>query len=432
MIEDKKIENLFRDNQHKLDEMPSPMAWDRLEVRLEKRDLNRTQSGWRRLAVAAAVLIAVSMIGLWTYINPLGGLDQTSRLFDEKELASEIIASDAPTPARPILMSHREKVQYLDDVSNTRMNTRPALAENKPKKPTTNVSPAKIAPQANSKSVPAPKANVADAITTIDITVQADAEPILEEKMMEKVAEEDIIIIGNATTKEDDSDKALEGEIAANQSVVTTSTPSPPKLTTTSTTSGYTTYTYDAETTPEYDVEEAVVMEEATAKETKKKRRAKRSADKTAASKDFSSESIPAPATAAKPEPELDRFDWLLGKWTDEDDNSFEEWQRIAPNILEGRGYFVVDVDTTFTQSMKIVQSNRQVFFMVDGQVVEGKFELEKYDDRTATFKNKAKASEQITLKKDANNAYSVTIEKSKKQAARERKKKKRTFKRVD
>jgi len=202
------------------------------------------------------------------------------------------------------------------------------------------------------------------------------------------------------------------------------------------TTTGNVAGTYDLEAPSsgylevEAEEDDIVVMEEVAAKETKKIRKAKRFADK-ATAKDFRSQST-TPAAAAKPEPELDRFDWLLGKWTDEDDNSFEEWQRIAPNILEGKGYFVVDVDTTFTQSMKIVQSNAQVFFMVDGQAVEGKFELEKYDDRTATFKNKNEASEQITLKKDANNAYSVTIEKSKRQVARERKKKKRTFKRVN
>jgi len=43
-----------------------------------------------------------------------------------------------------------------------------------------------------------------------------------------------------------------------------------------------------------------------------------------------------------------------------------------------------------------------------------------KYDDPSATFKNKNESNEQITLKKDANNAYAVAIEKSKKQTARE------------
>lgn len=433
MIEDKKIENLFRDNQHKLDEMPPSMVWDKLEVRLEKRDLNHKQFMWRRLSIAAAVFIAVSMIGVWMYINPLGNtMNQTAELFPKKELASEIIASDAPTPARPILMSHREKVQYLDDVSNTRMNTRPALAENKPRKPTTNVSPAKIAPQANSKPIPAPKADATNGITTIDMTVQADSEPAAEPKMPEEIEDEEIIEGALALEKNASKSIVYDNATDSSKDIKETSFSYTPPPTTTGNVAG----TYDLEVPSssylevEAEEDDIVVMEEVAAKETKKIRKAKRSADK-ATAKDFRSQST-TPAAAAKPEPELDRFDWLLGKWTDEDDNSFEEWQRIAPNILEGKGYFVVDVDTTFTQSMKIVQSNAQVFFMVDGQAVEGKFELEKYDDRTATFKNKNEASEQITLKKDANNAYSVTIEKSKRQVARERKKKKRTFKRVN
>ncbi len=432
MIEDKKIENLFRDNQHKLDEMPSPMAWERLEVRLEKRELARKPLLWRRLAVAAAVLIAVSMIGLWTFINPLVSANKTAILFPNTELASEIIASDAPAPARPILMSHREKVQYLTEVSNTRMNTRPALAENKLREKTTNISPSKsIRPQA---AKPKPQAD-APSITTTDMMVQADVEPIVEEKIIQKFAEKDIIVTDNATEKEDDSDKIITDEVAANQAVVVAPT-TPTMPTTISTTSGYSINTdvNDAEIAPQYDVEaeaeEIIVLKEQATRETKKKRRARRSADKMTATKDTKNESIPSPAAPA--EPELDRFDWLLGKWTDEDDNSFEEWQRIAPNILEGKGYFVVDVDTTYTQSMKIVQSNAQTFFMVNGQLVEGQFELKKYDDSTATFKNKNESNEQITLKKDTQNAYSITIEKSKKQTAREKRKKKRMFRRVD
>ncbi len=439
MIEDKKIENLFRDNQHKLDEMPSPMAWDRLEVRLEKRELtHRKRFVWRRLAIAAAVIIAVSMIGLWTYIDPLSStMNQTAEIFPKKGelLASEIISSDAPSPARPLLMSHREKVQYLTEASKTRMNTRPALAlkENKSTEKATNVPPTKPKPQTTK---PQPQADVAP-ITTTDMTVEADFAPIEIEKNMEEAATAKVVIaeevIELPTKAYKELDEAADGHGAI--AIGTTTSATTPTTTQPTTISGYTFYDNVDDTPQDYsddveeEVEEVVVLEGLEAERDKQISKARRSADKARAAKDVRSESMPAMDVA---EPELDRFDWLLGKWTDEDDNSFEEWRRISPNILEGKGYFVVDVDTTFTQSMKIIQANAQVFFMVNGQMVEGEFELEKYDDRTATFKNKQEAREQITLEKDDGNAYSVTIEKSKKMTAKERRKKKRTFKRVN
>ena len=437
MIEDKKIENLFKDNQHKLDEMPSPMAWNRLEVRLEKRHLNRKQSVWRKLSVAAAVFIAVSMIGLWTYINPLGSpMNKTAQIFPTKKLASEIIASDAPAPAHPLLMSHREKVQYLTEKSKT--NTSPPIVRHNNKQNkipniplAKSVSPkiAKVRPQGDAPPV----------IATPDMTVQADVEPLVEEVMDEKITKDIAVTHGGIELQNNDKSNnsfdSLPGEAIAYTGLTTTSSTTP--VTTQITTGNviniedemekkYNDSSEDLEiAVAETKIPEQVVVEEA--QTTSKQRSASK---KPIARPSIEAESAANPAVSV--EPELDRFDWLLGKWTDEDDSSFEEWRRIAPNILEGKGYFVVDVDTTFTQSMQIIHSNAQVFFMVDGQLVEGKFELQKYDDQNAVFKNKDVENEQITLKKDAKNVYSVTIEKSKKQAAREKRKKKRKFRRVN
>jgi len=128
----------------------------------------------------------------------------------------------------------------------------------------------------------------------------------------------------------------------------------------------------------------------------------------------------------------IDKFDWLLGKWADEADSSFEEWYRTDADTIEGKGYFVVDVDTTFTHSMRLVELNKQVYFMVNGQLVEGNFQLESYDNRRAIFKNGTNNNAQITLKQDATNTFSMTVEdQSTQKEAKESKRKRRTLKRV-
>jgi len=437
MIEDKKIENLFRDNQHKLDEMPSPMAWDRLEGRLNERDTRHKGFTWQRLAVAAAVFIAVSMLGMWTLVDPLGSeMNKTTALLAERQLASEIIASDAPAPARPILMSHREKSQYLTEVSKTRINARPALAERLPIK-TMNAPPPKVIPQTK-QFVPTSQAESTPSITSTNMMVQEDIQPVTKEDIIEIQAKKEMEIAELKASSDDSFVKDKQIEMAENQSVVTV----PSNISTTS--ADYADAVYDIvaeEKTEEIfdegiSLDEIMVRKESKAKRSDKKRRKAKTQNK---KEIVETRAVTPPSPAAiiiaeaemEAEPGLNHFDWLLGKWVDEDDNSFEEWQRTNANTLEGKGYFVVNVDTTFTQSMKIVQANQTVYFMVNRQLVEERFELEEYDDRSATFKNENETKEQIILKKDKNNSYSITIEKNKKETVRERKKKKRIFRRV-
>lgn len=68
----KDLFDLFRENQHKLDESPSPQTWRRLEKRLDTRRAARGSSIYRIMAMAAGVMLLIGVFSL------LPAFDQSS------------------------------------------------------------------------------------------------------------------------------------------------------------------------------------------------------------------------------------------------------------------------------------------------------------------------------------------------------------------
>lgn len=62
----KDISDLIRDNQHKLNERPSPRAWRRLESKLDQQHSRHQTSLYKQLAMAAAVIALVAVASLIT------------------------------------------------------------------------------------------------------------------------------------------------------------------------------------------------------------------------------------------------------------------------------------------------------------------------------------------------------------------------------
>ncbi len=62
------IEDLFRDNQHGLDEKPRDLLWDRIEDRLEEKSVLKKKNDWWKYAAAASVVAGMS-IGVWALMN---------------------------------------------------------------------------------------------------------------------------------------------------------------------------------------------------------------------------------------------------------------------------------------------------------------------------------------------------------------------------
>lgn len=64
MKANKDIFDLFRKNQHKLAERPSPIVWRRLERRLDAHQRRNQRSLYRQLSMAAGLLILLGFIAL--------------------------------------------------------------------------------------------------------------------------------------------------------------------------------------------------------------------------------------------------------------------------------------------------------------------------------------------------------------------------------
>ncbi len=93
MKKEKDIFDLFRENQHKLSRKPSPQTWQKLERRLNRRNLHSGHSGW--VSLAAAVLLLVGVIGLLT----LFANQQQKR--DMASVQPKPVLEDLQVPAHP-------------------------------------------------------------------------------------------------------------------------------------------------------------------------------------------------------------------------------------------------------------------------------------------------------------------------------------------
>lgn len=60
---------------------------------------------------------------------------------------------------------------------------------------------------------------------------------------------------------------------------------------------------------------------------------------------------------------ELDQLDWILGKWSNENEESqsYEVWQRTNDSVFSASSITVVEGDTVFVESMVLEQKNGEV-----------------------------------------------------------------------
>lgn len=86
------IFDLFRQQQHKLNERPSPHVWRRLEDRLGHRQQARHHSMLRQWSLAAAVVILTGLVWLITW------------------------SIDRPAPATPLASNHYGQPIALEDI----------------------------------------------------------------------------------------------------------------------------------------------------------------------------------------------------------------------------------------------------------------------------------------------------------------------------
>ncbi|MBA5628795.1 hypothetical protein [Moheibacter lacus] len=68
MSEKDPIEELFRENQHGLDEKPRDLIWDRIEERLDEKSVVKKKPNFWKYGAAASVVVGLT-IGIWAILN---------------------------------------------------------------------------------------------------------------------------------------------------------------------------------------------------------------------------------------------------------------------------------------------------------------------------------------------------------------------------
>lgn len=64
---------------------------------------------------------------------------------------------------------------------------------------------------------------------------------------------------------------------------------------------------------------------------------------------------------------ELEKANWFLGKWENETpEGTFsEEWKVENDSVYYGKSLYVVKKDTIFSETVKLIQSNNNLFYIV-------------------------------------------------------------------
>ena len=176
------IEELFRDNQHGLDEQPRGLIWDKIEERLDEKSVQKKKLNVWKYAVAASVVFAVG-IGLFALLN---NQNQATKIPSQQEISYEEPVEINPENASEILDKIEEKNQSV--VINEKKMSAPEIMENKLEE---NPTPKLQTPEPMVKPEPVyDVAPVASKTYETPIMKETEAEIYTEEKA--KVAEETI------------------------------------------------------------------------------------------------------------------------------------------------------------------------------------------------------------------------------------------------
>lgn len=361
MSKRKDIEDLFRDGASQMRQQPSSHAWDRLESRLDKRRATGGSTLYRRLAMAAALLLLVTMVALLPmYLGPKSGEQMAfnqNGSFGMEEINSE-------GGMRPLPIS-----EVYSDV-----NLREGDSQKRITVAVRNAGPLNQPPNYDRAETPT---MLADEVTSPDDIPETivQNEPAFEE--------------------EDDAEIAAETSPPAEYDAVS-ETPQPVEP-------AYGPPTYQE---PSVAMEENAGMEPV-AKEKLEKRADVQIQEMNAASNaiQFESESL---------DPSVQQFQWLIGQWQSEEGigRSVEQWEIQNKFTISGKGLLVLNGKETFTEEMQIRKIGEQLYFItaIDETGKERYFRLKSYTDGIAIFEDEENADfpQQVIIEQEGPNTYNA------------------------
>ncbi len=506
MEEQDNLYDLFKHSEHKLDERPTPMAWDRLEQRLDNRKSVHKRLLLRNYAAAASLLLVVSVAVFFAISDSNPSVSLVSNAKTVESLGDIAYAEEAK-PARPILMSHKEKVYYYQQdqmLASKTVNKKPGnSAQRDGKLDTENKEIAlldkKVEYSTNlqttettihSFSVPdVAMENNLDLITNeLQLSNNGIAENLsdLEEIAVSEVAD-DAEENGLKQNKDEKLEEVL-GKSEKFESPKIAQTAEEPQMTMEtiakedlpvqrpykeekstgyrsqdkiSTSSGAITLDQD-------ELKQERAMAQAEKAKSWKPKNKKSKAEKSSENFDRE-ENAPVSPTIATSEPsmvaterpapaasgdfgnemeekaddiprdlnlqsnqiqyeaqsasnyqasaqEIDQFNWILGNWKDDTGQSLEQWEKTDELTIKGRGHFIVNGDTLFTEGMKIKQIDDNLYYIVavDDSKSEVFYKLKSFNNQLAVFENSnLEFPNQVIIQQNSNNNFTTTLQNS-------------------
>lgn len=189
------IEEMFRDNQHGLDEKPRDLIWDRIEERLDEKSVQKKKIQWWKYATAASVVAGMT-IGIWALLNnpePVSKMESAPMVYEVPEEINEENASE-------ILDQLEEKNQSV--VIREEKKSAPEIYK-------------EVGPAVEMKSVPEPVIEAASAISYEETEIS-------EEKMADEGA---VVFRGDTPAKKEKnyiSQKGLDERRRGNMAITDT------------------------------------------------------------------------------------------------------------------------------------------------------------------------------------------------------------------
>jgi hypothetical protein len=356
------LEDLFRDADDKLLEMPSSRAWNKLENRLEARVSDRDRERarlkgqfTRQMSVAAAVLATVLIAGVWATMHLL-------------PMNTDRMAQGKVTHFSPTMEANKSEDAAI-------------ITETTPLQPIENTTDNRLVEQ---------KAKDTRTITLANTTVAS-------------------VTPSSVHTQKPSENKIIVAEIAP-QTATTTVAPPPAK----------------AEATVNYIDGNKDGIDDRYAEQTKKASAAPKAESKkptiAAAPKTTPIRATESAMNSAPPRGELVKqvmltdLDWLVGAWQNRDKTAgtVDNWRKEGRFTLYGDSFRVQNGDSTLTQTIKIQQEGNllALYTTIDATQKMYRYELHDREPTAWTFVNEALSYPQkIVLKRNDRNAFDLIMQ---------------------
>lgn len=363
------ISNLFRENEHLLEERPSRNAWAKLEEKLDQEKAYRTRRIYRYISTAAAVIAVVAMI------SAIALFKNGDALMAEKEAENQAIAlnkqstelsindnaSDWRKEYAPESIEAEQEIAEVEEkeqiaVKPEIIQKEKAIKKNKPAVEVVTPESVQIVPNA---PAPKPKTSAAKpAITAAEVIETESEEVVADATLMNEIDEKIMMNSSDEVAVTNTPDRIATARKYEETAKMNSNT---------------------------YNGDYAQIEKEAKTKKQKNQT------------------------------PTINTFAWLKGTWSDNTTLglSYEKWEQIDKKTLAARGFLIQNGDTLYVEQMEIKEIRNRVYYIASFEQGKAptKFELVSYINGVATFENpNSDFPSQIILQKDGN-GYLITFE---------------------